>query len=247
MAATEPLTPGDGRTCRTARQPGIHGCGQPVTGSADPEIARAGAAVLRGGRRRAGPGRCPGRRSASRWPNSPNATSPRRRCPADDCWTSSRPRAHLTASHGTPSHQCHHVRAEALRHRREPARPSWRPRCIAARDRTRLADRLRGRGRPDPPALAADVPAGLGSGAHRQPGGDVAAARGRRPGPDAPRDRPALRRLRAPALRAADAAAAAAGRGPRLRARGAGPGARPAGAGAVQRAAACSAADSRSA
>ena len=74
---------------------------------------------------------------------------------------------------------------------------------------------LRGRPRPDRPALPADVAAGLGPGAHRQPGGAVAAARRRRAGGDAPRDRPALRRLRASARRAALAAAAGARRGPR--------------------------------
>ncbi len=38
-----------------------------------------------------------------------------------------------------------------------------------------------------PAALAVDVPTGLGPGTHRQPGGAVAAARGRRAGRDAAR------------------------------------------------------------
>ena len=59
----------------------------------------------------------------------------------------------------------------------------------------------------------------------------MAAARGRRPRPAAPGDRPAVRRVRAPAGRAADAAAARAGRGARLRPRGPRPGARPASSG----------------
>ena len=42
--------------------------------------------------------------------------------------------------------------------------------------------------------------------------------------PDPPRDRPAVRRVRAPAVEAADAAAARAGRGARLRPRGPRPG-----------------------
>ena len=80
------------------------------------------------------------------------------------------------------------------------------------------------RGRPGQTALPADVAAGLGPGARRQPGGAVAAARGRRRDPDAPGDRPAVRRVRAPAGEAPDAAAARAGRGARLRPRGPRPG-----------------------
>ena len=52
------------------------------------------------------------------------------------------------------------------------------------------ADRLRRRRRPDPAALAADVAAGLGPRAHRQPGGALAAARRRRARAHAPGDRP---------------------------------------------------------
>ena len=44
------------------------------------------------------------------------------------------------------------------------------------------ADRLHGRWRPGPPAFTADVAAGVGSRAHRQPGRAVAAAGGGRPG-----------------------------------------------------------------
>src|SRR5205814_6925606 len=69
-----------------------------------------------------------------------------------------------------------------------------------------FADRQRGRGRPGQTALAAHVPAGLGPRAHRQPGRALAAARGRRPRADAPGDRPALRRVRAPAVRTPHAA-----------------------------------------
>ena len=61
--------------------------------------------------------------------------------------------------------------------------------------------------RPDRAALAADVAAGLGPGAHRQPGGAVAAADGRRPRRRCGPRSTALRRLRAPARR----------RGPRCR------------------------------
>ena len=52
---------------------------------------------------------------------------------------------------------------------------------LAARDRTRLLTTCVERSRPRRPALPADVPAGLGPGAHRQPGGAVAAAHRRRP------------------------------------------------------------------
>ena len=105
-----------------------------------------------------------------------------------------------------------------------PGWPAAERRQLRERDRRepahgpgthRAADRVRGRHRPGPPALAADVAAGLGPRAHRQPGRAVAAARRGRPGADAPGDRPALRRVRAPARRAAHAAAAAARRGPR--------------------------------
>ena len=106
---------------------------------------------------------------------------------------------------------------EELRDDGHCAKP-LRERIAARADRRpgphQRADRLRGRRRPDPAALPADVPAGLGPRAHRQPGGPLAAARvggrGRSPG-----YRPALRRLPAPARRAADAPAAAADRGPR--------------------------------
>ena len=60
------------------------------------------------------------------------------------------------------------------------------------------------------PALPADVAAGVGPRARRQLRGAVAAARGGRHRGDAARDRRHLRRVRAPAGRAADAAAAAA-------------------------------------
>ena len=109
------------------------------------------------------------------------------------------------------------------------------------------AHRLRGRARSDPAALAADVAAGVGPRAHRQSGRDVAAADGRRPGPDPPGDRHALRRLRAPSLGAAVAAAAPAGRGAHIRGRRPRPGARRAGRGAVHRHAAGAPAASRSA
>jgi iron(II)-dependent oxidoreductase len=53
-----------------------------------------------------------------------------------------------------------------------------------ARDRTTLLTSCVDE--PELPALAADVAAGLGPRAHRQPGGAVAGARRRRPGADAP-------------------------------------------------------------
>src|ERR1035438_4631960 len=68
------------------------------------------------------------------------------------------------------------------------------------------AHRLRRRSRPGPAALAADVAAGLGPRAHRQPGRTLAAARGRRPRTPPPGDRPALRRVRASPLGAPDVA-----------------------------------------
>src|SRR5262249_30654910 len=79
------------------------------------------------------------------------------------------------------------------------------------------AEGRRGGGGPGQTALAADVPAGLGPRAHRQPGRALAAARGRRARADAPGDRPALRRVRASALGTSHAAAAAARRGQGLR------------------------------
>ena len=90
------------------------------------------------------------------------------------------------------------------------------------------------------PALAADVAAGVGPRAHRQPGGAVAAARRRRPRAGAPGDRRAVRRVRAPPRRPARAAAAQPGRGPRLRRRGPRQGARRARPRAAARAGGCS-------
>ena len=54
------------------------------------------------------------------------------------------------------------------------------------RARTAAAHRGGGRRRPDPAALAADVAAGLGPGARRQPGGALAGPRRRRPRPGPP-------------------------------------------------------------
>src|SRR5262249_60326937 len=90
------------------------------------------------------------------------------------------------------------------------------------------ADRLRGRRRPDAPALTADVTAGVGSRPRRQPGRAMAAAGRGRAGADAPGDRPSLRRVRAPQGRTPHAAAAAARRGASVRPPGPRPGARPA-------------------
>ena len=102
-----------------------------------------------------------------------------------------------------------------------PARRSRPRRCApavadlltASRARSDGAHRRRRRGRPRRPALAADVAAGLGPRAHRQPGGAVAGARRRRPRAAAPGDRRALRRV--PALPGEPGRAAAAHARPR--------------------------------
>ena len=84
-----------------------------------------------------------------------------------------------------------------------------------------VADRRGGGAGPDQPALAVDVATGLGPCAHRQPGGDLAAARRRRPGRGAYRHRPDVRRVLQRPGRPAVAAAAVPGAGHRLRPAGA--------------------------
>src|SRR5262249_15942224 len=85
------------------------------------------------------------------------------------------------------------------------------------------------------PARPGDVAAGVGPRACGQRGRALAATGSWRAGADAPGDRPALRRVRAPPGGAAHAAAAATGRGTRVRPRGPGAGARPGGRGHVHR------------
>ena len=131
------------------------------------------------------------------------------------------PRRHAHDRHGTrtparrpPVRRVGHGSPAHPRRRAAGAGPHPHPR----------PHRRRRRGRPRRPALPADVAAGLGPRARRQPGGALAGARRRRPRAAAPRDRRALRRLPALAGQPGRAAAARPGRGPRVR--GGGPRAR---------------------
>ena len=148
-------------------------------------VAAGGAAAARPTRRSARPASSASRRPAPRWPGwarpprsaGRSPTSPSVTCRKTDVlptinWTESDDDGGTTRP-GNP----------ARGHR---AGTDRRPATDLA------ADRQRGRGRPGQTALAADVPAGLGPRAHRQPGRALAAARGRRPRADAPGDRSAL-------------------------------------------------------
>ena len=191
----------------------------------------------RAARRRRRDRRAPGRVRAGRRPlarRRPGTGWPTRRCAAAArglaelaadrldrtrrCRRADRDRrARRSSTGGSPADD----RSETHDDRRD------RPTCATAHRRRagpgprphHRADRRRRRRRPDPPALAADVAAGLGPRAHRQPGGAVAGARRRRPRAGAAGHRRPLRRVPAPARRPAGAAAARPGRGPRATSR----------------------------
>ena len=114
----------------------------------------------------------------------------------------------MTQTTTAPAHSRGRRRAQGAARRRARALPGPQPVPDDRRARRRRAARA---------ALAADVPAGVGPRARRQLRGAVAGARGGRRGRAAPGAGRRLRRLRAPARRAPDAAAAAAVRGQRLR------------------------------
>ena len=147
---------GVGRDGRDAEDPWLRAA---RSGPADPQHQPGQQAVLRGRRRRAGPG---GRAR----PDPPGGGRLHRALRAERPMSRRRPT-------GRRSHD------------RSPARPGNPARSDRqGTDRRAAADgaahRQRGRGRPGQTALAADVPAGLGPGPHRQPGRTLAAARGRR-------------------------------------------------------------------
>ena len=200
---------GRARPARCPRRAIRCGSTRPAHGLADPELHAAAVACFAVGPGGAAPARRHarghGRRRRVHRALCDPGPMPRRR--------SARPAARSRLREGTSAHDRTTVRRPAV----DPETPPRARRATAAHrpGPHHAPHHLRRGPRPDRPALAADVPAGLGPGAHRQPGGAVAAAHGRRAGGAAARDRRRLRRLRAPARRAAHAAAAGARRGPR--------------------------------
>ncbi len=140
-------------------------------GLADPALARAAQRCFEAAEASLASGRARRCRSGQAVAEFAEQYVRRGRCPADDILD--------TIAHRKDSHD--HRRRRQHAPRRDRGQADHRPRADPR------ADRLRRRGRPDPPALAADVPAGLGPGPRRQPGRAVAAPRRRRPRSDASR------------------------------------------------------------
>src|SRR5262249_8154566 len=149
----------------------------------------------------------PRQRSGTRSLTSPIGTSPGTDAPPTTGSTRRARRRVLPTPHPSRKESVHDT--DRPRGTAGPGPPHTGGRARAHR----AADRLRRRPRPGAPALQADVTAGVGPRTRGQPGRTLAAAGSGRKGADAPGDRPALRRVRAPPGGTARPAAAAAGRG----------------------------------